>query len=42
MVDFSEKEMNLFTKRYEEGYDLLDERYNLWLQKYHPADDVIC
>ena len=40
-VDFSEKEMNLFTKRYEEGYDLCDERYNLWLQKYYPAD-VVC
>ena len=32
--------MDLFAKRYEEGYDLFDERYNLWLQKYHPADEV--
>ena len=39
-VDFSKEEMDLFAKRYEEGYDLFDERYNLWLQKYHPTDEV--
>ena len=32
--------MDLFAKRYEEGYDLFDDRYNLWLQKYHPAYEV--
>ena len=39
-VDFSNEEMDLLAKRYEEGYDLFDGRYNLWLQKYHPADGV--
>ena len=41
-VDFSKKEMDLFAKRYEEGYDLFDERYDIWLQKFHPADDMVC
>ena len=38
---FSEKELILFAKRYEEGYDVFDERYGLWLQKFHPEDDVV-
>ena len=41
-ADFTENEMNLFVKRYEEGYDLFDERYALWLRKYHPGEDVVC
>ena len=41
-AEFSEKELNLFAKRYDEGYDLFDQRYELWLQKHHPEDTVIC
>ena len=26
----------------DESYDLFDERYELWLQKYHPEDTVVC
>ena len=34
--DFTEKEWTIFTKRYENGYDLQgDDRYNLWLSQYH-------
>ena len=33
-AEFSEKELNLFSKRYDEGYDLYDQRYDLWLQRY--------
>ena len=34
--------MDLFAKRYEEGYDLFDERYDTWLQKkFYPADDMV-
>jgi len=40
-AEFSEKELNVFAKRYEEGNDVFDERYGLWLQKYHPEDDVV-
>ena len=33
LYDFTEEEVALFTKRYEEGYDLThDKRYNYWLQ----------
>ena len=34
-IAFSESEQKLFTTRLEEGYDLPDERYNLWLHKHH-------
>ena len=36
--DFSEGEMKTFPVRYENGYDLHDERYDVWLRKYHPED----
>lgn len=33
---FTEEELMLFNKRYENGYDLrTDSRYNLWLQIAH-------
>ena len=33
LYDFTEEEVALFTKRYEEGYDLThDKRYNYWVQ----------
>ncbi len=35
--DFSNGELMKFQRRLENGYDLLlDERYNLWLETYHP------
>ena len=33
---FSDAENPLFSIRYEEGYDINDERYNKWLRKTHP------
>ena len=35
---FSEEEVQLFQKRLEEGYDIQDERYDLWKRMYHPAE----
>lgn len=35
---FSEEEVQLFQKHLEEGYDIQDERYDLWKHMYHPAD----
>ncbi len=35
---FSEREVLLFQKRLEEGYDIQDERYDLWKPLYHPAE----
>ena len=33
-------ERKRFQRRYDEGYDLHhDERYNLWLNTFHPAED---
>lgn len=40
-IVFSLEEEAKFEKRYDEGYDLFDERYELWLQKKHPKDDGI-
>ncbi len=35
--DFTEGEIKLFERRYENGYDLEgDDRYNYWLKCYHP------
>lgn len=32
-LTFTQEELTLFTKRFEEGYDLKqDDRYNLWLK----------
>jgi len=37
--NFSAAELQKFSKRYENGYDLLiDTRYNLWLELHHPAE----
>ncbi|CAI8012616.1 hypothetical protein GBAR_LOCUS8090 [Geodia barretti] len=33
---FEPEEMTLFQTRFEEGYDLGDERYESWLRMYHP------
>ena len=34
---FTTKEIQLFEKRYDHGYDLKhDRRYNLWIKCYHP------
>ena len=36
--EFSVEEFSLFTKRFDNGYDLkTDERYNLWLSIAHPC-----
>ena len=35
-VCFTNEEELQFTKRYEEGYDLYDTRYLLWLKQSHP------
>ena len=36
-VTFSAEEEKKFQRRYENGYDLPDERYSQWLQKCHPS-----
>ena len=36
-VKFSCEEERKFQTRYENGYDLPDERYFRWLQKHHPS-----
>ena len=33
---FEPEEISLFQTRFEEGYDLEDERYESWLRMYHP------
>ena len=39
-ITFSEEELAKFTRRYENGYDIAtDERYNAWLQIFHPTED---
>ncbi len=36
-TDYSNDEMNLFTKGFENGYDVFtDSKYVAWLQQYHP------
>ena len=35
-MTFNPEEMALFQTRYEEGYELNDERYQCWLKTYHP------
>ena len=34
---FSEEEMIRYQRRFEEGYDIPDERYEMWLKLYHPV-----
>ena len=36
MVSFSPEEIGHFQVRFEEGYDLPDERYQQWVRMYHP------
>ena len=33
---FSQEQINLYEKRYEEGYNILDPEYNQWLKETHP------
>ena len=40
-LPFSEEEQQLFERRYEEGYDIPDPRYLLWLQQQH-TDGTRC
>ena len=41
-ITFSEEELAKFTRRYENGYDIAtDERYNAWLQIFHPTEGKI-
>ena len=40
-VLFTPEEMARFEHRYEEGYDIPDERYQKWLSLYHP-DSLTC
>ena len=35
---FSEEEVQLCQKHLEEGYDIQEERYDLWKHMYHPAE----
>ena len=35
-MTFEPEEISLFQTRFEEGYDLEDERYESWLRMYHP------
>lgn len=35
LFDFTANELALFERRYEEGYDLEDSRYNDWLKQHH-------
>ena len=41
-LDFTTAEINLYERRYQEGYDLHhDERYNKWVQKFHPSSSFV-
>ena len=41
LPEFTDEEGYKFSRRYEEGYDLKgDNRYNLWLSRYHPNDST--
>ena len=36
--DFTDTEINLYERRFEEGYNLdHDEHYNEWVQRFHPS-----
>ena len=37
---FSEEQILLYQRRYEEGYDLPDRDYQRWLEMYHHAGDT--
>ena len=38
-LDFTDAEITLYERRYQEGYDLHDERYSEWVQKFHPENN---
>ena len=38
---FSTEEEILYTRRFEEGYDLLDPKYKAWLSINHPTADTV-
>ena len=41
VFDFTDEETELFQRRFENGYDLkIDDRYNLWVTRYHPESCV--
>ena len=41
LPNFTDAELLLFQRRFEEGYDIkTDDRYNLWLEVYHPRPDL--
>ena len=41
VFDFTDEETELFQRRFENGYDLkTDDRYNLWVTRYHPESCV--
>lgn len=37
ILEFSAEEESKFRTRYENGYDIPDQRYIQWLQKHHPS-----
>ena len=40
-TEFAPDELQCFERRFEEGYDLtIDEKYNNWLERYHPEHAV--
>ena len=40
MPSFSDDQIALYEKRYQEGYDLPDPQYELWLKENHPGSDT--
>ncbi len=41
-LDFSEEEVDFFSLRLEEGYDLThDDRYNAWLDQFHSTQGKV-
>ena len=38
--EFSSAEMQLYEKRFEEGYNISDPRYENWLDIYHPNTKI--
>ena len=40
VANFSPNEIARFQVRFEEGYDIPDQRYEQWLQMYHPQDSL--
>ena len=38
-LDFTDAEIRLYERRYQEGYDLHDEQYSEWVQKFHPENN---